>query len=165
MHKQQSSRHIEVHIFSSMRTHCTSNCICTLQAGGFPADLQCRFGNASLVYVVNAIQHEPHLAYCTSPEWLANDNTRVNFSAIKSSSDCLTGVEFAYYLDPQVSQVAPLSGPRYGSFELRVQLEQTVCSFADEVRIQSFRHRSCCCLHMHRTELLCMCSVGLAGMV
>ncbi len=53
-----------------------------------------------------------------------------------SASDCWSGTEFAYYLDPQVSQVAPLTGPRYGSFELRVQLEETVCSFAEEVSLQ-----------------------------
>ena len=35
-----------------------------------------------------------------------------------------------------MSQVAPLTGPRYGSFELRVQLEETVCSFAEEVSLK-----------------------------
>ena len=106
---------------------------CLLQGDKFPTDLQCRFGNSTLSYAVNATVTTSQSAYCVSPQWFADDNTRVNFSAVTSSSDCLTGVDFAYYLDPQVSQVAPLTGPRYGSFELRVQLEETVCTFADEV--------------------------------
>ncbi|KAL0019979.1 hypothetical protein WJX79_005353 [Trebouxia sp. C0005] len=104
-----------------------------LQGDKFTQDLQCRFGNTSLTYVVNATVVDPQTAYCTSPQWYADNNTRVNFSASTSASDCWSGTDFAYYLDPQVSQVAPLTGPRYGSFELRVQLEETVCSFAEEV--------------------------------
>ncbi|KAL3145145.1 hypothetical protein ABBQ38_001747 [Trebouxia sp. C0009 RCD-2024] len=104
-----------------------------LEGEHFPAGLQCRFGNASLVYVVDATITDDHSASCTSPQWFADNSTRVNFSATVGGSDCFPEVEFAYYLDPQVSQVAPLSGPRYGSFELRVQLEESVCSFADEV--------------------------------
>lgn len=111
------------------------HCYVVLQGDKFTEDLQCRFGNASLVYIVNATVINPQTAYCTSPQWFADNNTRVNFSATISNSDCLFGVDFAYYLDPQVSQVAPLTGPRYGSFELRVQLEETVCSFADEVQL------------------------------
>ncbi len=111
-----------------------------LQGDKFTQDLQCRFGNTSLTYVVNATVIDPKTAYCTSPQWYADNNTRVNFSASTSASDCWSGTEFAYYLDPQVSQVAPLTGPRYGSFELRVQLEETVCSFAEEVGLQ------CCTL-------------------
>lgn len=111
--------------------------LCWLQGDRFPADLQCRFGNASLVYVVEASVTDAQSASCTTPEWFANNNTRVNFSAATRGRDCLPVVEFAYYLDPQVSQVAPLTGPRYGSFELRVQLEESVCSFADEVRTLS----------------------------
>ena len=57
----------------------------------------------------------------------------VNFSATSASSGCLEGVEFAYYLEPQVMHVAPITGPRYGSFDLRVQLEESVASFADAV--------------------------------
>ncbi|KAL0046818.1 hypothetical protein WJX82_010658 [Trebouxia sp. C0006] len=104
-----------------------------LQGDKFTQNLQCRFGNTSLTYIVNATVIDPQTAYCTSPQWYADNNTRVNFSASTSASDCWSGTEFAYYLDPQVSQVAPLTGPRYGSFELRVQLEETVCSFAEEV--------------------------------
>ena len=107
-----------------------------LQGDKFTQDLQCRFGNTSLTYIVNATVIGPQTAYCTSPQWYADNNTRVNFSASTSASDCWSGTEFAYYLDPQVSQVAPLTGPRYGSFELRVQLEETVCSFAEEVGLQ-----------------------------
>lgn len=83
--------------------------------------------------MVDATITDDQSASCTSPQWFADNSTRVNFSATAGGSDCFTEVEFAYYLDPQVSQVAPLSGPRYGSFELRVQLEESVCSFADEV--------------------------------
>ena len=107
-----------------------------LQGEKFTQNLQCRFGNTSLTYIVNATVIDPQTAYCTSPQWYADNNTRVNFSASTSASDCWSGTEFAYYLDPQVSQVAPLTGPRYGSFELRVQLEETVCSFAEEVGLQ-----------------------------
>ena len=59
----------------------------------------------------------------------------VNFSATTASSGCLDGVKFAYYLEPQVMHVAPITGPRYGSFDLRVQLEESVASFADAVRV------------------------------
>lgn len=45
----------------------------------------------------------------------------------------MEGVEFAYYLEPQIMQVAPITGPRYGSFDLRVQLDASVVSFADAV--------------------------------
>ena len=111
-------------------------CCPALQGDKFTQALQCRFGNTSLTYIVNATVVDPQTAYCTSPQWYADNNTRVSFSASTSASDCWSGTEFAYYLDPQVSQVAPLSGPRYGSFELRVQLEETVCSFAEEVSLQ-----------------------------
>lgn len=111
-------------------------CCPALQGDKFIKDLQCRFGNTSLAYIVNATVIDPQTAYCTSPQWYADNNTCVNFSASTSASDCWSGTEFAYYLDPQVSQVAPLTGPRYGSFELRVQLEETVCSFAEEVSLK-----------------------------
>lgn len=68
----------------------------------------------------------------------------VNFSATTASSDCLDGVEFAYYLEPTVMHVAPITGPRYGSFDLRVQLEESVASFADAVSAVS----SCSCLRL-----------------
>ena len=122
----------------------SSDLLYRLQGDHFPADLQCRFGNASLVYVVEATVTDAQSASCTSPEWFADNNTRVNFSATTSGCDILTAMEFAYYLDPQVSQVAPLSGPRYGSFELRVQLEESVCSFADEVKPRPFRRHLPC---------------------
>ena len=87
-----------------------------MQGDNFPADLQCVFSNATLAYVVNATVMSPQSACCTSPQWFANNNTRVNFSASTAGNMCLDGLEFAYYLDPQISQVAPLTGPRYGSF-------------------------------------------------
>lgn len=100
------------------------------------------------MYVVAASVTDAQSASCTSPEWFADNNTRVNFSATTSGRDCLPAVEFAYYLDPQVSQVAPLTGPRYGSFELRVQLEESVCSFADEVRTLSHSRRLDIAMHV-----------------
>ena len=136
-----------------------------LQGASFPAGLQCRFGNASLVYVINATITDSQSAYCISPAWLAENNTRVNFSATTSGNACLTGVEFAYYLDPQVSQVAPLSGPRYGSFELRVQLEETVCSFADEVHVLLVSRSACTllfCAHHHAHATACHYCMSLA---
>ena len=104
-----------------------------VQGNNFPADLQCRFSNQSQAFVVNATVHSPRSASCSSPAWNAQNNSLVSFTATSTSSDCVAGVDFAYYLDPQVSQVAPLTGPRYGSFDLRVQLDQSVASFADTV--------------------------------
>lgn len=104
-----------------------------VQGDGFTADMQCRFSNHSQAYVVNATVHSPRSASCWSPAWNAQNNSLVSLTATTASSDCMAGADFAYYLDPQVSQVAPLTGPRYGSFDLRVQLDQSVASFADTV--------------------------------
>ena len=116
--------------------------------------------------MVEATVTDSQSAFCTSPEWLADNSTRVNFSATTGGRDCLPAVEFAYYLDPQVSLVAPLSGPRYGSFELRVQLEESVCSFADEVKpsfiLPCLQHKRLCllclllCLHSPYIGISCV---------
>ena len=116
---------------------------CTPQGHAFAEGLQCRFSNQSLAYVVNATVHSPQSASCWSPAWSADTNSMVNFSATTASSDCLDGVDFAYYLEPTVMHVAPITGPRYGSFDLRVQLEESVASFADAVSAVSC---SCPCL-------------------
>lgn len=106
-----------------------------MQGHSFTEDLQCRFGNQSLAYVVNATVHSEQSASCWSPAWKADSNSMVNFSATTASNGCLDGVEFAYYLEPQVMHVAPITGPRYGSFDLRVQLDASVASFADAVSL------------------------------
>jgi len=107
----------------------------------------CVFSGAATSMNVTASIYNSTSAMCTAPVWpvgnltsqaegLAGGGTRGGgtVSLTVTTGGCVAVQPFEYYSEPLITGVYPLSGPRYGSFQLTVNLEATLdLSVADQV--------------------------------
>lgn len=92
----------------------------------------CTFSNGSISLNATASLINSTAATCTTPSWPIS-----NFTLSSSQTDSSAGAQvaltvtsggcalqrnFEYYKDPEIMGVFPLQGPRYGSFQLTVNL-------------------------------------------
>lgn len=77
---------------------------------------------------------------CTTPSWRIDqtsslfDSSSANelISLTVSAGMCAMEMPFQFYSEPQVVGVSPSSGPRYGSFEVTVNLGYSLSNFAED---------------------------------
>ena len=92
----------------------------------------CTFSNSTVSLNATANLINSTAATCTAPSWPVSNFT---FSELQSeataaaqvaltvaSGGCALQRTFEYYRDPEIMGVFPLQGPRYGSFQLTVNL-------------------------------------------
>ncbi|KAK9803015.1 hypothetical protein WJX72_000035 [[Myrmecia] bisecta] len=86
--------------------------------------MSCVFSNGTASTSVRASVQSSSHATCISPPWLtySEDLIQLNISA----GGCQTAYSFGYYLHPLIRAVAPTTGPRYGSFEATLMLQDSL---------------------------------------
>ena len=93
-----------------------------LQGDGLQEPMSCLFSNQTAAVNVSASVLNATAAMCTAPAWQVADSGGEALTLTVATGSCSVDVPFEYYLEPQVTSVHPLQGPRYGSFQLTVNL-------------------------------------------
>ena len=104
-----------------------------MQGEGLQAPLTCSFSNSSSRVNVTATAVNATSAVCTTPSWALSNLTSLDAARsgldgssqamlTVSSGGCALQQPFEFYADPEIMGVSPLQGPRYGSFQLTVDL-------------------------------------------
>ena len=93
-----------------------------LQGDGLQEPMSCLFSNQTAAVNVSASVLNATAAMCTAPAWQVADSGGEALTLTVAAGSCSVDVPFEYYLEPQVTSVHPLQGPRYGSFQLTVNL-------------------------------------------
>ncbi|KAK9825612.1 hypothetical protein WJX74_010253 [Apatococcus lobatus] len=106
----------------------------TLQGEGLNQQLTCTFSNGSTLLASQAHIHSADRATCQTPSWPQINSTQVQLTV--SWGSCRQNFTFNYYVNPLVSSVSPSQGPRYGSFDLTLNLEENLTLCDPQVRPQ-----------------------------
>lgn len=110
--------------------------------------MNCTFSNSTRSIQVPASRLNSSTIICTAPSW-RSDLGNPEFlsvglagneliSLLVSSGNCATRLPFQLYSEPKVLGVSPLQGPRYGSFDLRVNLAYSLSSFPQDGMVRFF---------------------------
>ena len=92
---------------------------------------------------------------CTTPAWkldhdpdfLSLDETENELISLTVFTGlCATKVPFQFYSEPKVFGVSPLQGPRYGSFEVIVNLGYSLSGLTEDGMVRFPRKRIMGCL-------------------
>ena len=115
------------------------------------APVVCTFSNGSVSLNTTASLINSTAATCIAPSWPVANFTFATSQAAGTAQVALTVASggcalqrtFEYYRDPEIMGVFPLQGPRYGSFQLTVNLGASM-DFAsvDWVRVLCVHHLS-----------------------
>ncbi len=94
------------------------------QGEGLNQPLTCTFSNGSVSLASQAHIHDAGRATCQAPSWPQINSTQVQLAV--SWGSCQQNMSYYYYVNPLVASVSPKQGPRYGSFDLTLNLEDNL---------------------------------------
>ena len=138
----------------------------SLQGEGMGGSIACIFSNGTVAKRVNAtmdatgvcaLKNHPSLVVCTTavclpagamacetPEWPLDLGDAAAVTLHVTAGNCSSAMPFAYYVQPEVTSVFPLEAPRYGSFLLTVNLDNSLQGLLDdEVRCREIAVYEC----------------------
>ena len=103
-----------------------------MQGEDLQAPVTCTFSNSTVSLNATASLINSTAATCITPSWPVSNFTFSDLQAEASagaqvaltvaSGGCALQKTFEYYRDPEITGLFPLQGPRYGSFQLTVNL-------------------------------------------